>query len=438
MKAFPFSLDGVAKDWLYLQPVLFNTLGDMKCTFLEKFFPTSRTASIRVPLVHTIRSANNRSMIDATSGGALMDKTPAAARHLISNMASNTQQFGIRGPSQTRMNQLTELTSLVRQLAVGQHQPAMAAKVCGICTSVEHPTDMCPTLQETESDQTENVGAIGGFQYGKQPYQNRPFDSQQHGRQPFGQDRIKDHMQLNNSDPHRTPIRGKQPTPQYQAPPFQQQQQRVPTQGNPPSLEELMKQLTTSNLEFQQSMSSTLVEHDHNRPRPQNANWTASQYCESITVSRIQQPALLNHSKSERKRHGNELPQPTLQQLPRSDESDSEPNVNLQSRPEITVPLPFPSWTTSARKSELDEELLKMFRKVEINIPLLDAIKQVPEYAKFLRELCVHKRRKMKGSKEIGGVVSALTRNEEITTGASTLPKKMQRYWNLFCPMHHQ
>ncbi|RDX88923.1 hypothetical protein CR513_29414, partial [Mucuna pruriens] len=114
-------------------------------------------------------------------------------------MASNTQQFGIRGPNQPRMvneigaasnqrleNQLTELTSLVRQLAVGQHQPAMAAKVCGICTSVEHPTDMCPTLQETESEyQPENVGAIGGFQYGKQPYQNRAFDNQQHGRQPF-------------------------------------------------------------------------------------------------------------------------------------------------------------------------------------------------------------------------------------------------------------
>ncbi|RDX98174.1 hypothetical protein CR513_18943, partial [Mucuna pruriens] len=35
MKAFPFSLDGAAKDWLYLQPVLFNTWGDMKRMFLE-------------------------------------------------------------------------------------------------------------------------------------------------------------------------------------------------------------------------------------------------------------------------------------------------------------------------------------------------------------------------------------------------------------------
>ncbi|RDX77631.1 hypothetical protein CR513_42222, partial [Mucuna pruriens] len=32
----------------------------------------------------------DRSMIDAASGGALMDKMPAATRHLISNMASNT------------------------------------------------------------------------------------------------------------------------------------------------------------------------------------------------------------------------------------------------------------------------------------------------------------------------------------------------------------
>ncbi|RDX85515.1 hypothetical protein CR513_33283, partial [Mucuna pruriens] len=40
--------------------------------------------------------------------------------------------------------------------------------------------------------------------------------------------------------------------------------------------------------------------------------------------------------------------------------------------------------------------MLKMFQKVEINIPLLDAIKQIPKYTKFLKELCIHKRKKMK------------------------------------------
>ncbi|RDX64436.1 hypothetical protein CR513_57008, partial [Mucuna pruriens] len=56
-----------------------------------------------------------------------------------------------------------------------------------------------------------------------------------------------------------------------------------------------------------------------------------------------------------------------------------------------------------------------MFRKVEINIALLDAIKQIPKYAKFLKELV-----------EVGGIVSALTRNEDFTIRAQALPKKCQ------------
>jgi hypothetical protein len=35
-------------------------------------------------------------MIDAASGGALVDKTHKAARNLIANMAANSQQFGTR------------------------------------------------------------------------------------------------------------------------------------------------------------------------------------------------------------------------------------------------------------------------------------------------------------------------------------------------------
>ncbi|RDX72560.1 hypothetical protein CR513_47946, partial [Mucuna pruriens] len=47
MKVFPFSLDRAAKDWLYLQPVMFNTWGDIKRMFLKKFFSVSRIAAIR-------------------------------------------------------------------------------------------------------------------------------------------------------------------------------------------------------------------------------------------------------------------------------------------------------------------------------------------------------------------------------------------------------
>jgi len=49
---------------------------------------------------------------------------------------------------------------------------------------------------------------------------------------------------------------------------------------------------------------------------------------------------------------------------------------------------------------EVDREILETFKKVEVNIPLLDAIKQIPRYAKFLKELCTHKRR-LKGNEKI-------------------------------------
>ena len=41
MKAFSFSLDGVAKDWLYLQTDSINIWTDMKRRLLEKFFLAS-------------------------------------------------------------------------------------------------------------------------------------------------------------------------------------------------------------------------------------------------------------------------------------------------------------------------------------------------------------------------------------------------------------
>ncbi|RDX77998.1 hypothetical protein CR513_41794, partial [Mucuna pruriens] len=177
----------------------------MKCIFLEKFFLASRTATIKKEICgirqhfeetlhkywerfkklcatclhHQISerlliqyfyeglTMMDRSMIDAVSEGALMDKTPAVARQLISNMAGTVTSRIVNevgAIENLRLeNQLIELTSLVKQLAIGQYQPSATAKVCDICTSTEHPTNMCPTLQETESDYPASVGTIGGY-----------------------------------------------------------------------------------------------------------------------------------------------------------------------------------------------------------------------------------------------------------------------------------
>ncbi|KAL5564241.1 hypothetical protein UlMin_027405 [Ulmus minor] len=62
--------------------------------------------------------------------------------------------------------------------------------------------------------------------------------------------------------------------------------------------------------------------------------------------------------------------------------------------------LPFPSRFIDSKKEESENEMFDMFWKVHVNIPLLDTLKQVPRYAKFLKELCTNKC-KLKGNERI-------------------------------------
>ncbi|XP_027060851.1 uncharacterized protein [Coffea arabica] len=97
-------------------------------------------------------------------------------------------------------------------------------------------------------------------------------------------------------------------------------------------------------------------------------------------------------------------------ELEKEDGNGADPKVLPD--PVITVktnPPPFPSRLEKSKKQDKEKEILKVFRKVEINIPLLDAIKQVPKYAKFLRDLCVNRRR-LRGDERVivGENVSAV------------------------------
>ncbi|XP_050875237.1 uncharacterized protein LOC127078861 [Lathyrus oleraceus] len=214
LRAFPFSLQGVANDWLYyLELNSVTTWNDLKRVFLERYFPASRAASIRKE-IYGIRQGNeslteywerfkqlvsscpqhqiieqlliqyfyegllpiDRNILDAANGGALVDKTPVAAKALIENMSLNSQQFTTRNNSMVQTKgvndiqvsssnkaletRIEELTSLVKQMAVSKPQ---TTKLCGICTSTEHPTDTCPILQDDSVTQLPQAYATNFF-----------------------------------------------------------------------------------------------------------------------------------------------------------------------------------------------------------------------------------------------------------------------------------
>ena len=107
-------------------------------------------------------------------------------------------------------------------------------------------------------------------------------------------------------------------------------------------------------------------------------------------------------------RSGRELPKPTNASAKIDD------STKIDCAPKH-IPLPFPSRSIPTKKVELHSNLLETGRRVEVNILLLDAIKQIPKYAKFLKDLCTHKR-KLKGNEQVklGRNVSTLIQSKSV------------------------
>ena len=57
-----------------------------------------------------------------------------------------------------------------------------------------------------------------------------------------------------------------------------------------------------------------------------------------------------------------------------------------------SMPPPFPQALKGKKKASNQTEILEVLRQVKVNIPLLDMIRQVPTYAKFLKDLCTMKK----------------------------------------------
>ncbi|KAL5544375.1 hypothetical protein UlMin_008159 [Ulmus minor] len=66
-----------------------------------------------------------------------------------------------------------------------------------------------------------------------------------------------------------------------------------------------------------------------------------------------------------------------------------------QEAPSDSMPVPFPQalLKPKERNSALKGEILEQLKQVKINLPLLHVIKQVPNYAKVIKDLCTLKRK---------------------------------------------
>ena len=94
-------------------------------------------------------------------------------------------------------------------------------------------------------------------------------------------------------------------------------------------------------------------------------------------------------------RSGREIEQPvpmTAEETCKEKGAEPERVIISEDPVKKTMPPPFPQALRGKKKIPNQAENWEVLRQVKVNIPLLDMIKQVPTYAKFLKDLCTVKK----------------------------------------------
>ena len=204
--------------------------------------------------------------------------------------------------------------------------------------------------------------------------------------------------------------------------PYPPRQQPGQTSNSGMSLEDIVKSLATNTLQFQQETKQFQQEARANIQSLENQmtqmaiaiSWLKAQSSRKLPSQTVVNPRENASAIVLRTVKEVEIP---VKATPASLKQEKEKNIiadrNVPNDDDVPkrkfpplsdyklVPL-FPQALAESRKNEQNKDLYETFSRCEVNIPLLDAIKQVPRYAKFLKELCtIRRKQKLKGCEKV-------------------------------------
>ena len=128
-------------------------------------------------------------------------------------------------------------------------------------------------------------------------------------------------------------------------------------------------------------------------------------------------------------RNGKQVDQPTPKPAEETREEKEVEPVHIfikEDSMKNSMPPPFPQALRGKKKTSKQAGILEVLRQVKVNIPLLDMIKQVPTYAKFLKDLCTVKRRlgidkKAFLTKQVSAIIQSKTTVKYKDPGSPTI-----------------
>ncbi|RVW75781.1 Retrovirus-related Pol polyprotein from transposon 412 [Vitis vinifera] len=397
LKLFPFTLKDKAKIWLNsLRPRSIRNWVDLQAEFLKKFFPTHRTNGLKrqisnfsakenekfhecwerymeainacphhgfdtwllVSYFYDGMSSSMKQILETMCGGDFMSKNPEEAMDFLSYV-SECQEDGM-SPTQERKGSFP------------LNQPKIQ--------KVEYECPTMPAVREMLGDQANVVGQF-------RPNNNAPYGN------------------TYNSSWRNHPNFSWKPRP----PPYQPQAQtQAPQQTS--SVEQAIVNLKNGGMQNDLSQKIDNIQYSISRltnlntvnekgkfpsqpsQNPKGVHEVETQEGESSKLREVRQDEELMSKKTLVKESNNQEEKSGKKSASKSSIEEEPRIVIKEDMMKKHMPPPFPQALHGKKEIKNSSEILEVLRQVKVNIPLLDMIKQVPTYAKFLKDLCTVKR----------------------------------------------
>ncbi|XP_075670134.1 uncharacterized protein LOC142639888 [Castanea sativa] len=397
----------------------------------------------------------NRNMIESMNGGGFLSLVDDEAYKFLENFSESSQQWDFSNLKERSAPaikkgglyevsedldikaRLNSLTCKVEALALGRGMNSVnqvQSETCSICASPMHTTQMCPSVVGYPDFYTEQANSLNN--YGKpfaSPFletynpnwMNHPNFSWRQNQPPTNVGGQQVHQQSQFRPPTQAYPPIPQSPPQFVAPPRQQSslEESLKTfmQSTSQAIQEIkssthLNTQAISKLENQIGQLATQVgEREKGKfpsqpiPNPKgqyaingsSSSTHGQEHVQSITTLRsgkqvdnqVKMPEVEDDENIVLKEKGTHSSYDD-----QGEKKDNPPSIPIQ---DLSSPLdkrfvskaPFPQRLISPQKSAQFGDILEVFKQVQINIPFLDAIQQVPVYAKFLKDLVTMKRK---------------------------------------------
>ncbi|KAG9458218.1 hypothetical protein H6P81_002726 [Aristolochia fimbriata] len=430
LRLFPFTLWDRAKTWYYtLPPDSIRTWDELQKKFLarERFKELIRKCPnhgiprwMQMEIFYNGITVSTRTLIDAAVGGTMNKKTPNEVYELIEEMTSNMYQYPVERSARGRVASIhnvdhvlalqAQVESLTKQLSK-LYTPSLVAQIYDMSNDPynntynpgwrSHPNFSWSNNNQQSSTQQSNAQTRPppGFQKAAQEQEQKASL----------EDIFSKFLANQEKRDARTESR------------FQTQEASLKNQ-----------EASIQNMEIQVGQLANVISGRNQGTLPSNSETNPKEQIKAITlrsgkVLEEQKQPQVEEEKAHQQQDKEKEKQNEEREVSRQHKQKGKSSQPL-SNAEINVDtLSYPE---RAKKDKLEEKFSKfidIFKKMEINIPFVEALMQMPQYAKFFKEVLSGKRRiEEQETVMLTENYSAILKNQ--------LPTKLKDPWSFTLP----